>query len=108
MAIIKFEDLTKEKLHQEVIKNNGKARKRILGEQEVNRFLEELKSIPQETSLVVYSNDGFVANSYGSRADIAGIRYNYTTKNIQVSWYPAKRNYGKGKLIDKKKYNYGF
>lgn len=103
-----IKDLTKEKLLQEVIKNNGKARKRTLGEQEVNKFLEELSKLPEETSLVVYSNDGFVANSYGSRADIAGIRYNYITKNIQVSWYPAKRSFGQGKLIDKKKYNYGF
>ncbi len=95
--------ITIESLMEMASEVNGRRRNRILTVREAYEFMDLLDNAAENTKQIrVYSFQGFVANSYKSRAPIS---YFYATRlpngdfKIGASTCDAKRSYGHGALI---------
>ena len=106
METLKLENATKDKLIELVKIQNGKQRKRTLGESDVQKFLQLISENNGEKSVQVRAEA--VANSYNYGAPATYLRYNYKTGNIQVGSKTFKVAGGDNGSIEVKKYDYGF
>ena len=84
---------------------NGRNRNRTLTLGDVAKFAELLETNRDNakvTSIRVYSNQGFVPNSYKHRANIAALN---ATRNeagefvVSGGWFDAHRSHGNGALV---------
>jgi hypothetical protein len=105
MKTFKLEEATKEVLIEAVKEANGNRRKRLLGESEVEKFI-ELVNANQDNSVQVRAEA--VANSYKYQADATFLQYNYKTKNIQVGAKTFKVAGGDNGHTTIRTYDYGF
>jgi hypothetical protein len=87
-------------------KINGRARNRTIGQREIETFAElvdENKDNSEVTTIRVYSAQGFVANAYKWRAEIAALTAarNAETGQFEIGggWFDAHRSHGQGALI---------
>ena len=80
----------------------GRRQRRFIDVGEINIMakLDRKRSLNGKT-IRVYSNDGFVANSYKYRADIDAIERTYINnkKTFNIVQVGAKRSHGKGSLV---------
>ena len=86
-------------------KANGSHRSRIISYREMENFQELVDTYADDENvhtIRVYSHDGFVSNSYKSRAEISVLeaRRDKETKEFSVFGFTvdAKRSYGNGSL----------
>ena len=84
-------------------KANGRRRRRILTESEASTLVNLMENAAENIHIIrVYSQEGFVANSYKSAAPIS---YFFARKDDSGEWVvnasvtDAKRSYGQGALV---------
>jgi hypothetical protein len=105
MKTFKLEEATKEVLIEAAKEANGTRRKRLLGESDVEKFIELVNENPEKS---VQVRAEAVANSYKYQADATFLRYNYKTKNVQVGAKTFRVAGGDNGSETVKKYDYGF
>lgn len=92
-------------LQKSVSKANGRRRTRILSQGDVEKFVQlvnENADNPEVHTIRVYSDEGFVANSYKYRADISCLEANRQedgTFHCGAFTVDARRSHGNGSLV---------